>query len=437
MQPKLTPSQTQLLSLFDNDLIPSPTDTNSRPDLELPGQLISIAEEPTELIWKLTPLYIDAANGDMLMWQIGFDPDSQRLSIYHGFLNGEKQLKSRMVTINNSGRSLQEQALQEAQSRYKKKYQQGYRPINDELPSTISPMLANKYWSGGYDDTKKRPVKTNIDRWPVAVQAKLDGIRSLISQQGNDIIMRSRLNHQQSYLDHIREQLKNFFIFLPENVVLDGELYSHDLSFNTLSSVVKTIKFKHPLQHKVQYYIFDIIEPNHLSFEDRYSLLFNAYRCFLNAGHLNQHFHLLSISLAYSHDDITSCHNQYVSLGYEGLMIRKLAGLHPTPKTLAESQYKSSRSNNLLKVKHFLDEEGTIIYLDQGTGPEEGLAIFIIRDQHGHEFPVRPRGSFQLRSYWFNNPQSVLGKAYTYRFFERTESGAPRFPTGVCLRDYE
>ena len=69
---------------------------------------------------------------------------------------------------------------------------------------------------------------------PVFMQPKLDGVRCIIQyerrvQPREDVVVAySRTGKVWQNIHHVLEQLKPFFQKYP-NVILDGELYNHDL----------------------------------------------------------------------------------------------------------------------------------------------------------------------------------------------------------------
>lgn len=408
----------------------------------LPGaQQIEYFQKPEKDTWKLIPIYRDLATGSVEVWQIGYSPESQEIITSFGLVNGKKQERKRNIEVNFSGRTLQEQALLEARQRYKKKYYKGYHPETSLCEFIISPMLANDYWPGGYSEKDKKTKLPNIRRFPVACMPKLDGFRSLIYKKGNIICMRSRENRDQvpteEHFKELRNQLLNFFMYLPEGCILDGELYHHDISFNLLSSVIHTKKFVHPLLKDMKYYIFDLIEPSRLIFNQRYDILIRSYRQYLEdfgTTDGSSSFLIIPNTLAQSHEEISRFHDYYVSHGYEGLIIRKLAHEDSPEQEKEESRYKPTRTNNLLKFKHFIDEEGEIENVVEGKGSDRGLAIFQIRDCRGNLLNVRPRGREDERQHWFQFQNEVIGKIYTFRYFQLTEDNKPRFPTGKGFR---
>jgi len=384
---------------------------------------IDTYQEPTTDSWWLAPLY-----NDKLMWQIGFD--GRELVIRHGQIGGVIQEARRKVAVNSSGRSLQEQALLEARQRYWKQEHKGYANGNTILPQYPKPMLANKY----------EPKK--IKAFPILVQPKIDGVRSLahLTPQGS-VHLRSRENKEQLHLDQIRDDLSHLFSYLPSGCHLDGELYVHGWSFNTLISAVRTgqiskttksQKDKHPLNGEVCYYVFDAILP--LSASQRQDILAKAFEECLK-DHSLSFTCLVPTTLCHSHDELLSFHHYYVDNGYEGAIVRHSTGCNRNGVDL--TAYRDKRSDNLLKVKMFQDEEGTVVDVVEGAGTEEGLAILVVEDDRGNRFQVRPRGTFDMRERWFAQRARLIGQRYTYRYFELTEYGVPRFPVGVAFRDYE
>lgn len=224
-------------------------------------------------------------------------------------------------------------------------------------------------------------------------------------------------------------------MYLPENVELDGEVYTHDIPFTELTSIVKTFKNGlHKRHDELKYYIFDIIDPKRKVWEKRYSILVNALIKYQEDGYKNNTFTILQCYNANNDKDILEQHKEFVRNGYEGIMIRKYGNIN---NKIKESQYKPNRSNNLLKYKEFIDEEAIIIGGMPCEGTEEGAIRFMVRDIRGNEFLVRPRGSIELRRKWMNNISKHIGKPITIRYQELSEHNIPRFPVAICIRDYE
>jgi len=147
-------------------------------------------------------------------------------------------------------------------------------------------------------------------------------------------------------------------------------------------------------------------------------------------------------------------HQSFVNSGYEGIMLRRYAEVEvgecckidgvigdelckKCQKNYKLTQYRSKRTNALMKYKSFQDEEVTIIGFETGVGTEQGAIIYQVRDQRGNEFTVRPRGTIEKRRELYENREELMGLKLTIRFQELTKDGVPRFPVGVAIRNYE
>ena len=408
------------------------------------GQLIRIDETPTESNWKFVPLFSERIQGDTRVWQIGYEHTGSQLKTVHGVLITTKgdpgenlQTSYHPIETNKSGRNLQQQAVLEARRRYLTKYKEGYLPVGEELPPGLNgakPMLAKTYCHPSTDNGKLKSNETRIKKFPVSIMRKIDGIRSLSRLDGNKIAMRSRLNNLFPHLHHIKEELEVLMKYLPPHCELDGELYSLNVNFQQLTSMVKRVNILHPRHDEIEYWIFDIIDPERMVWEDRYTMLVNAYVKYLEDGNSSSTLRILQTYTANNIEDIDKYHNIFVADGYEGIIIRRY-GYVESDKRLA--QYRPNRTNSLIKHKVFKDEEVIIIGYEQCTGTEEGAIKFIVKDTRGNDFPVRPRGSIKLRREWFKRGEEFIRKQLTIRYQELSDKGIPRFPVGIAVRDYE
>lgn len=384
-------------------------------------QLITPVETPTQDKWKLPQLFREDANGKESVWQIGFN--GYHLIMRFGKVGGVIR-NTRTAVVPKGKKDMQGQALQEARHRYSQKVtKDGYHTEAEEAPEIPQLMLANKWI----------PDKTRLS-YPVDAEAKLDGIRCASRVVGDQVEFRSRNGKSFFFLDHIREKMLNFLTFFPEGTIPDGEFYSLRLDFNTITSIVRQQKQPHPREEELDYYIFDLILPDNPPFEERYNILVEAYNAYSEAGyvHFNQEgevddpIRVVAITKAYNKEDLLAFHDEYVRLGYEGLIIRK-----------PEAPYKFGRGSNILKYKEFDDEEAIVVDVIEATGTEAGAAILIMEDKRGNRVPVRFRGPIDQRRTWFENPDLVLGKKATIRYQGLSTDGIWRFPVGIAIRDYE
>lgn len=376
-------------------------------------------QDPTRERWSLVPLYKEGANG-LLVWEVSFN--GVELVFRRGYEEGVNQYSTREV-VPKSNRTLGEQALLEARQRYKEKYLEGYQPGGSTQPSLKKGM-------------KGHPYKNNVKSWPVFTQPKLNGIRMLANCSAGKVSCRSWLNNYYTHLSDISRELSSLFAYLPHGTTVDGELYNHEMDFTSLCSAVKTVKEVHSDLSKVEYWIFDVdylTEEGHPHSEERVDTLRNAFSKYSEECSPVL-LRLVPTEICSSHEEMLERHSKHVKDGYEGIMIKKRANGKEEDK---ESIYRAGKSNNILKYKEFMDEEAVIVDVVEAEGTEKGAAMMVVRDVRGNSFPVRMRGSVEQRREWFKNRERVLGKEVTIRYQELSVYGVPRFPVGVCIRDYE
>ncbi len=413
----------------------APTTIPTTSNQLLPGEIIDRLQQPTVSQWALIPMYETSQKQKRRIWQVGFDGSYQLITI-HGEVGGAIQRDNRDI-VPKASRSMTEQALLEARHRYDKKYREGYRPPGVAGISRLPAQLANKYRPPtlgkmkGYTDGKLK--------FPVGVQCKLDGIRARAFLErdatGNETVkLYSRTEKEFPHLEHIRQQLQPFFAYLPADAGLDLELYKHGVEMNELHGWVSTTKTIHPKNHLLEAHIFDVILVD-VPYDDRYMMLIRAYQNVLDSNDNISHIRILLNQWAWSHEDIIRFHDEFLELGCEGLMIRHLYLSDKTTNGRNRSLYKGKRNNNLLKFKTFTEEEVTITGVTEGTGREEGKAIFVVRNAQGNTYHVRPAATYEEREVWFANPQQVIGRLYTVRHFGLTVNEVHRFPVGKAFRD--
>ena len=105
------------------------------------------------------------------------------------------------------------------------------------------PMLAYPVSDKPIDYSKPTFIQPKLDGVRCVIQAKLR--RHLLSPVLDHIEVKaySRTGKEWKNIDHILEELKLFFHSYP-NVILDGELYNHDLrdNFEKIISLVRKTK---------------------------------------------------------------------------------------------------------------------------------------------------------------------------------------------------
>ena len=406
----------------DTDLVPDRDPRRGAPDLWF-------AEGNSKKTFP--PIFKKATTGKIQEWRIRTEelPDGNWAYISsHGQLGGSMvEGKGTVIKAGKQGRTVEEQANAEAAAKWKKKKETGYFESADEASNNVVvlPMTALNF--------KKRAHDIN---WPAIGQPKLDGVRCLARLEADGTVsLTSRKNKLFPGMDHIREELATRLTSLgnsegspfPSNIVVDGELYAdpEELTFQQSTGVVRrNNKTPEDLEDekKIKLNVYDCInldDPD-MDFIDRHNLMVNSLSNMDSIA-------IVDNTTLSDTDAVDPLHDKFVTQGYEGLMIRNVKG----PYKL------NGKSKHLQKYKSFQDDEFKIVGYTEGKGDYVGTVIWICETSDGKQFRVKPNGTHAYRSKLFDEADSHIGKEITVRFFELTDGGLPRHPTGGWFRDYE
>jgi len=268
---------------------------------------------------------------------------------------------------------------------------------------------------------------------PVFIQPKLDGVRCVIQREnlGNtgllfDVVAYSRTGKEWKNINHILAQLKPFFKKYPK-VILDGELYNHDLKddFEKIISLVRKTKptdeDRLEAARLTQFHCYDIIDEK-LLFDLRIEFATQALMLMGDSIYtVNTHWIDSEIEALWEHE----CN---LSKGYEGSIVR------------TNDTYQCKRSHNLRKFKDFSDAEARIIGYELGKGKRKGtLGKFLMQDEEGIKFGCPPgKGySYEDMTNILENIHDYIGEIATFTYFGRTKANSYRHPSYKCIRNYE
>jgi DNA ligase-1 len=281
----------------------------------------------------------------------------------------------------------------------------------------IKPMLAYK--------VDKKPIDWSEN---VFMQPKLDGVRCLIQlNDAGEVIAYSRNHKPWLNILHILSNLKPFFQDNPD-VVLDGELYNHDLRDN-FEKIISLVRKQKPTAADrvescdlVQFHCYDYIETvmdqpygyrmNQLTTSDMYSYCVKY----------------VPTNLILRMDDARVYHSRNLANGYEGSILR------------LDRPYQCKRSYSLQKFKDFHDTEATIVGYVPGKGKRTGtLGKFLMIDADGIEFGCPPGKGYTYKKLAdiLTNIDDYIGQTATFTYFERTKANSYRHPMFKTIRNYE
>lgn len=356
-------------------------------------------------------LYKKDTKGNVREWRI--EQEGDRYRTIAGLADGE-QVTSGWTTAKgkNIGRSnettAEEQATSQIESIYEKKLKVDYHlslaDINTD--KIYKPMLAASW--------EKRVDKIDWNA-PVFVQPKLDGIRCIANRKG----LWSRTGKPIVAVPHIFEALRPLFERFPD-LVVDGELYNHDLKHD-FNQIVSMVRKTNPnaadlalAKDMVEYHVYDL--PSDVNvFSSRISTLREIVK------NIESVICVETIRV-HSKQEADDIYGEHIGLGYEGGMIR------------LDAPYEQKRSNTLIKRKDFEDDEFEIVSIEEGNGNWAGLAKRVFfKNNDGTLVGAGFKGNKEYAAQVLAEADQYIGKQATIQFFTRTPDGIPRFPIAKVL----
>ena len=312
-----------------------------------------------------------------------------------GILDGKHVTNVSQCEAKNIGRAnettAERQAEIEAKAKYIKKLKEGYFKAQQEAIDevVILPMLAKVF---GKEEKKVS--------YPCYAQPKLDGMRALNSSFGT---LTSRSGNAITTVPHVKITDHDIL----HEVVIDGELYAHGLSFQENMRVIKKIR---PDTINVKHHVYDMIMD--APFIERYLTL----REYVE-GHPG--IELVETVPIASREELVDFHCYNISRGYEGTIVRH-----------GDEGYKlNGRSSSLLKLKDFHDLALVLKdVIPSEKRPTHGKPIFAWEGAVNNELGAGLSISHEEAEDLLANKAEHIGKTCELRFFEYSDTGVPRHP---------
>lgn len=288
--------------------------------------------------------------------------------------------------------------------------------INKALPNLIPTF--NVALAAKYDDKTKKKVDFKKDVWYVS--RKLDGVRCLIvvDDKGKAKSF-SRAGKQFHTLSLVENEIEKLGV---KNVVYDGEMCIVDYKGNEdFQNVMKEIGRKDHTIQKGLFQIFDFIpyeifkkgSSDSGTFSQRVFALQN-----LLLGGSHTYIDFLDQIPVSNFEEIEALSLSASEKGWEGLMLRK------------NSTYKGKRSDDILKLKTFYDDEYKVVdtfsgpfrYIKEGLEVEEEMLSGVAIEHKGNTVRVGSGFSIEQRKHLHSNPNDILGKTITVQYFEESQN---------------
>ncbi len=385
-------------------------------------------------------LYKRNAAGKPISWSIGHNVDSNHkepIIVTYGLVG--KENRTEYISTHR-------QVVNEINSLIKAKRKEGYKELKDlydNAPNTIENVSLydyldshlpkfNTHNDGAFIPMLCKTLEDNkpFERGSYFGQWKINGERCIITgERTQDLFELVKLHYRSregvdwtdklSYLDDILipcipDEILDMMV--EEGVGLDGELYLPGYGINEINSFIKNTEL--PQHYKLQFWLYDICVDN-MSAWNRQELLMSTFypyqRSFKSKdSHLNNKnvLNYLDNTMVSDINEAVLLRDLYISLGFEGLVIRK---------TDAEYQFGGRRNNSMLKFKKKLDGLFTIIDIVPEGIKRANLGKFILKNDINEEtFECTYNAPHNVQEEILINKEKYIGKRALVEFRERS-----------------
>lgn len=376
------------------------------------------------------------AKGDPISWSIHEYGQNDEYLVQYGAVGGNKHSEVVKAKLSRAN---------EIESRIKAKRKEGYKEaseLKDNAPLKIEGDVNILNFLNTYlpknnttDEGFVLPMLAKVlkdnkpfDKRSYLGQYKINGVRCIIgAEETNDLFNPVRLTYRSregtdwtpklAWMDEvilpaIKDDLLDAMI--EEGACLDGELYIPGYKVNDINSFVKNEKL--PQHLLLQYWCYDIAIDN-MSYEARRKFKIDnisrlCYTFDTYEQHLNNKSKLvllpdININNIY---DATRFRDNFISLGFEGLIIRD---------TSAAYQF-GARNLAMLKYKRVDDAKFKIVDVIP-EGVRTNLCKFVLRnDINDKEFECTGNFDHSRQEYILKHKEEYIGKYATVAFRERS-----------------
>ena len=355
----------------------------------------------------------------------------------YGQVNGKNTLSPAIIVDRTKQkRNWQEQYTLQYNSEVKKFLDKGYVEVpkhpneysESELDEIFGEVKTNQYGviKPMLAKQSEKVTNTKIFEKEWLASRKLDGVRCLLYYKDEEIHTASRGGEHYDYsTEHIRtdNRLLKFFEENP-NVILDGELFKRFKSLQQISGAARMEKNAVDCDW-LEYWIYDCYIPD-MCAVDRQDFLqeqlgeidipsYTGIEC----DEVDEPVRLLTqVHVLSGWEGMQKLHDQYVSEGFEGVVIRN-----------PEKPYKpGGRTNDMIKIKEYKSEDFKVIDYELGLRGSEDMC-FICELPDGRTFKAMPCGTRETKEEYITNfATKYINEIGECTFFSYSDDGIPTQP---------
>lgn len=341
----------------------------------------------------------------------------------------------KVITKGKVNRTAEEQALLEFNAILKRQRDRGYKTVVDlglKSSSSIEDIQealgSNRTTADGYNKPQGakdlnlvKDINKVFDGRTYIYNDKIDGIRVLVHLEGDDLVFKSRGG---LVFKGVAERFKNNEnlkeIIKEHKCEVDGEFYHHGSELQDISGACRLDDYDPTRHDHLSIYIFDL--PDATSTAADRSNLVN----WLGENIEDPQLIFVNQIAITTEEEMLKLHHDALSRGYEGTIIKD-----------ASKTYQFGKRNSAMwKLKDFIDEEFEIIGWTPGLRPVEDM-VFKLKTSEGKEFEAKPTGNLELKEWYVENMEDLIGQYGTVKFFNYTPDNIPNLPSFLSIRPVE
>ena len=284
-------------------------------------------------------------------------------------------------------------------------------------------------------------VDLDTIKYPILISGKLDGIRCIF--KNGEMLSRSLKQIRNKKLQERFNELKQYS--KDNNLVLDGEIYSHELTFQEITHFVMTEDIgDEVLPESLNFWCFDVFDENRpLPFFERVEI----YDVILTNKKYCVRVEQIKIN---SREEIQTKFDKMIDNGYEGLIIKDLDGLYKCGRgTLKEGliyKMKPFKTYDLAVIDVFERMENTSESTINELGRSQksrhkddliptGIAGGFVVEYQGKSMKVTLTGNEEFRRDIWTSKEKCIGKVIELKAMEVGSKDVLRHPVFLRFRD--
>jgi ATP-dependent DNA ligase len=315
----------------------------------------------------------------------------------------ETKQPSLIIEKGKAKRTLEEQFNLELNSLIKRAIDKGYKRLTNSLDSYnekdiqdyIGSTLTNNSGNLKVQLAKQADKITNYNVFDkqYLISRKINGVRSLIFKDETGKIRtssRGAINYDIA-IKHIIEHpiIIDIFNKYP-TLIMDGEIYKHGLDLNDISGMCR--KQEESDTTMLEFYWYDIFNEKVKAIDrintinnvcNEYNLTFNPYRTFTNEVQIQQ----VPQELITGYENMKAKHDQFVSEGWEGAVIRLCDGYYT----------QNGRTNDMIKIKKYDTISCKVVGIEQGLREYADMVFICQMPDSDKTFKAKPLGNYEQK----------------------------------------